>query len=279
LKHLIVTACDAKYGGFLVDHFLRSLTDNVNLSNIDIVVLDYGLTETQVHKVWAQGVRTVKCEKDCHVVNARFRDMTGILDETKYDQVMAIDGGDVIFQADISDAFETDKDQIRITPEHLRLSLNDFFVSALTPSSMRKAKGLLKNKLSLNCGVMIGPCKLMKELASEVYSIIIKKDQFGPDQVAVNYILYRDGFADLAPRFNFMPTSTSEMFYIDNGVFYLPDGLPIPIVHNAGGTGAFRAIHNFGYGQEHNKVKGLILAVFRATFNKSTNGYNEINSL
>ncbi len=277
MNHLIVTACDARYGDFLTNHFLKSLTENVDLTNIDVVILDYGLRPDQVAAVESTGAKTQKCTRDAHIVNLRSRDMIPILDEARYDQVMSIDSGDVIFQADISEAFETDKDQIRATPEHIRLSLNDFFIPSLIPEVASRARKLLKNRLSLNCGVMIGPCRKIRKLALEAYSIISKKSQFGPDQVAFNYILYRDGFAELDPRFNFMPMSTSENFYIESGVFYQPGGLPIPIVHNAGCKDAFRSIRNFGYGAEHNKVKSFLLTVFRTLFNKSIRGSNELN--
>jgi hypothetical protein len=36
----VVTASDLKYGDFLIEHWLRSLRENVRLDAIEIVVLD-----------------------------------------------------------------------------------------------------------------------------------------------------------------------------------------------------------------------------------------------
>lgn len=44
-SYLIATACNQKCEEFLLDHWLKSLKENVNLSNIDILVIDFGLSE------------------------------------------------------------------------------------------------------------------------------------------------------------------------------------------------------------------------------------------
>jgi len=44
MKNLFITCSDEKCANFIINHWLKSLKANVNLSNIDIVVIDYGLT-------------------------------------------------------------------------------------------------------------------------------------------------------------------------------------------------------------------------------------------
>ena len=40
MKNVIITCCNAKYGDSLVNNWLKSLKENVNLSNVDLVVID-----------------------------------------------------------------------------------------------------------------------------------------------------------------------------------------------------------------------------------------------
>ena len=55
MTHVIVTSSDSRYGDFLVRHWGRSLKTNVDLRDIDVVVLDYGLTAIQRQGVEALG--------------------------------------------------------------------------------------------------------------------------------------------------------------------------------------------------------------------------------
>src|SRR5260370_42687069 len=116
--HAIVTCCDAKYGDFLIQHWLRSLRDHVVLDRIDVVVLDYGLTREQGQQLRSQGVILHPSMKDGNLTNIRYRDLVAFLDGKAYDQVLSIDGGDIIFQADISLMFERDKESFRAVREH-----------------------------------------------------------------------------------------------------------------------------------------------------------------
>jgi hypothetical protein len=44
----IITATDKKYGDFTIEYWYKSLKENVNLKNIDIAVIDYGMSENQI---------------------------------------------------------------------------------------------------------------------------------------------------------------------------------------------------------------------------------------
>src|SRR3989339_411849 len=101
-KNVIITSIDFHYGNFFLNHWLRSLKTNINLKNIDIIVLDYGLTNNQKKKLLQQNVIIVNCVSSGHIVNKRFTDAAQFLKTTNYDQVLFADGGDIIFQEDIS---------------------------------------------------------------------------------------------------------------------------------------------------------------------------------
>ena len=93
--------------------------------------------------------------------------------------------------------------------------------------------------------------------------MVRNKKIFGPDQTAINYILYRDGFRKLADDYNMVITMSGTEFKIKNGRFYFLDGKIIPVVHNAGGSDFFRPVKNFGYGKGFNHQKKIIYHILR----------------
>ncbi|MBW2978258.1 glycosyl transferase family 8 [Candidatus Woesearchaeota archaeon] len=256
MKHVIFTSSDSKYGDFLINHWLPSLKDNVNLNKIDIVILDYGLTKEQISKL--KGVKIYKGVRNGHVCAIRFRGMLKFLEKNKYDQVLSIDGGDIIFQDDLKQAFENYKNHFRVVCEDFHFPFEDFFVkNFFKKTDIKKIKKTLKNKKQINAGVIFGPYSKFKKLCKEINTLLINKNNFGPDQVAVNYILYKDGFKNLDKKYNFViiATNIKNKFFIEKGVFYLENGEKIAIVHNAGNKPYFRPIKNFGYGPSYNKIK------------------------
>lgn len=116
MKNVIITCANRKIGGFVIDHWLRSLKANVNLKNIDIVVIDYGLSDSQADRLKKEKVILCKGDKKHHIVNKRFFDSAKFLKSKKYDQVLFADGGDVIFQEDVSHIFKKDKKLFRVVP-------------------------------------------------------------------------------------------------------------------------------------------------------------------
>ncbi|MBN2421692.1 hypothetical protein JXB41_00575 [Candidatus Woesearchaeota archaeon] len=256
IKNVIFTACDSKYGDFLTDHWLNSLKENVNLKNIDIVVLDYGLTKEQVSKLKKEKVIVEKCKRDGHVVILRFRDMANFLRKHKYYLVLSVDGGDVIFQADISDIFEKNKKSFQAVYEDVNLAFDDlFFKQFFKKEDCYKIKAMIKGKKMVNAGVIVSPANKFRKLCEEINFLITDKSKFGPDQIAVNYIFYRDGFNELEKKYNFLVSTSHGKFYIRKGIFYLNNGEKIPVVHNAGNVSFWRVVKNFGYGNRYNKLK------------------------
>lgn len=262
MRNLIITASDKNYGDFLIEHWLRSLRFNVDLTGIDICVLDYGLTENQRGALVGAGVHLKKCKRDGHVVTLRFRDMIDVLKTGFYDQVLMVDSGDVIFQSDISHFFDQAKESMRARVEPhkglLHLMGNPLIYKS---ESWELLQATLKYPM-INIGVIFGPSSAFSKLADEVLWIIENKHLFGPDQIAVNMVLRRDGFVPLDKFANYIITLDND-FEIDDGLFY-SDNVLIPIVHNTGGLKAFRGIEAFGYGRGYNLPKNQVIRSVKA---------------
>lgn len=256
-KYAIITSCDEKYGDFLVNHWLKSLEENVNLKNIDIIVLNYGLNPKQISML--KHVKVLNCEKDGHIVIIRYKDMEKFFIKNKYDQILSIDGGDVIFQKDFINLFEENINDFRVVCEHSNffpfkdILLNNYF----NKNIVQDIKKTLKNKKMINAGVIFAPYQKFMDLCKECNNLIVDKSQFGLDQVIVNYVLYRDGFKILDEKYNFVVNTSKEKFFMKDYKFYLINKEIIPIVHNAGNKNIFRPIKKFGYGYGYNKVRFL----------------------
>jgi hypothetical protein len=265
--YTIITASDAKYGDFLINHWLHSLQDNVNCKKIDIIVLDYGLSEVQVKVLISKGVHVLKCKRDGHVVNIRYRDIFNLLKKHHYQQILLCDGGDIIFQTDISNLFEKYKNDYGAVCERTSYAGDNMIEYALLhnsfPSSVAKdISFVLKNKKPINGGLILGPYEKIKKLCSNMNELILNKAIYGPDQVILNYTLYKEGFKELDSTYNYTIFNLKLLFYIKNGVFF-ENKKKIAIVHNSGGTDSVRIIKNFGYGPQYNRVKWLSYYAFK----------------
>jgi hypothetical protein len=255
MKNAIFTCSDAKYGDFLINAWLKSLKANVDLSNTDVVILDYGFSEEQREQLAKENVIVLRCVRDGHVVSLRFRDMAAFLKKHPYDQILSTDGGDIIFQTDLKELFGTDKNEYRAVCEDVHMwfdALIDLFFSR---EYCEKIKHLVRGKKMINAGVLVAPHEKFLALCEEVNREVKDKATFGPDQICINYILYRDGFVPLDRKYNFVVATCEKPFTIQDGVFYMGKRKKIAIVHNAGGHRVLRPIRNFGYGPGHNELK------------------------
>ncbi|HDP74123.1 MAG TPA: glycosyl transferase family 8 [Candidatus Woesearchaeota archaeon] len=263
MKHAIITFCDSKYGDFLVKHWLGSLKANVNLANIDVVVLDYGLSGDQVRQLRNNGVILIKCKRDGFPGATKFRDIERFLSENNYDQVLNCDAGDIIFQTDISNIFEQDKNTFRGVCEPVRTPFEKFFVPGFfDKETAQKIKKTLKGKKIVNGGFIMASSSLFKKLCKEGLEMI-KENKFGPDQLVVSYIFHRDGFVDIGIDYNFVVLSSPEEFYVKKGELFFKNGKKIPVVHNAGRFGILRPILRFGFGKDRNRVNKARLTILR----------------
>lgn len=262
-KKVIFTTTDSKYWSFTANHWLKSLRENCNLKDTDIVVLDYGtnpknpegLSAEKLAELKRQGIKIVKCKRTGHVTNIRYRDMLEFLNKNNYSQVLSIDGGDIIFQTDFSHCFMESPQEFRAVCEDTYMPFEDVFLKAFEKKAGKKIKETLKGKRMINAGVLFGPAGKFKKLCRECDEIMLKKKDFGPDQIAVNYFLYSNGFKELGKEYNFVITTSDIPFRIADSEFYFEDGKKIPIVHNAGNYQVLRTVRNFGYGKGRNVLK------------------------
>jgi len=69
-----------------------------------------------------------KGTKKYHIVNKRFFDSAKYLKNKSYDQILFIDGGDTIFQEDITHVFNKDKNTFRVVPLGMEVLFFKWFV-------------------------------------------------------------------------------------------------------------------------------------------------------
>lgn len=267
-RHAIFTASDAGCGPFLVDHWLRSLQSNVNLADIDVHVLDYGLTVSQRQSLTAAGVTCHSFPKDGFVSTIRVRDLPLVLRDHAYDQVLMCDAGDLIFQADISHLFEPAKTEFRGVREQIDSSFHHLVMSRsdLPDDRYREITTYLQGKPTINGGFLLGPAARFGELWDQFVELSVNAREYATDQLLLNYKLYREGFQELDPKYNFVVITMRDRFFIREGVFYDAAGSVIPVVHNAGGKEAYRCVSDFGFGKDRNRPRRVTQIFLRVCF-------------
>jgi len=267
-KFIIITSSDSNCGDFLINHWLKSLKENVDLNLVDVVVLNYGLTKEQKDILLSEDVIVIDCIRDGHIVNLRYRDMLDFLKRHDYEQVLACDGGDIIFQDNIVDIFNYHKNEFRGVCERVPTSVYLYYnlqTSAFYEEYKEDLLRVLNRKKVINGGFIVAPRDKFMVLCQYVLKIIKKPDNFGPDQIILNYVLYKEGFFEIETKYNYILTQYTNKFKIKDGIFYDNDGKVISVVHNAGHFKFFRAINNFGYGRGYNKpniFSYLLLKIF-----------------
>ncbi|MFH0979555.1 MAG: hypothetical protein V1803_01260 [Candidatus Roizmanbacteria bacterium] len=277
-KNVIITCTNHKHGDFVINHWFKSLKDNVDLSNIDVVVIDYGLSNNQKNKLKKEKVILFSGIKKYHIVNKRFFDSGRYLKTKKYDQVLFVDGGDIIFQEDISPVFKKDKDTFRVVPLGTEVLFFKWFIfNNFAKGVKEKIWKVVKDKIVINAGVIFASYQKFISLCELMEKLIKDKDAFGPDQIVLNYFLYQTEFKFINNKYNFMMSTEEKGFIVKKGIFYKPNGEKITIVHNAGIVDFFRPIKNFGYGKKFNQIKHLIYNLKKTQY-KLLGAYKKIFS-
>jgi hypothetical protein len=256
-KHAIFTATDGGRASFVLDHWLASLQKNVNLTDIDVHVLGYGLSDAQQAELQTRGVECHTCVKDGQVGDIRIRDIASISSSRNYDQVLMVDSSDLIFQKDISPLFEQDKDQFRCVCEELSVPIHHVFMNlADFPVEVRRhVLAFLYDKPVVNIGFVLGPPSKFSLVWQTFRDLGVGYQYYCTDQLLMNYVFYRDGFRALDSKYNFVLVSMISPFTIREGFFYDAAGEVIPVVHNAGMKNFSRKIGNFGYGPTYNQKR------------------------
>mgnify|MGYP006300033309 CR=1 FL=1 len=179
---------------------------------------------------------------------------------------MSADGGDIIFQRDISHLFYENKNKFRACYDELNEVLNKIPIKKFFKKKyVKDIKNKLKKRKMINAGLFLGPCNKFKAICKEIIEMIKDKNFYGPDQIALDYLFDKEGFVKLKNKYNFVITTSKRKFYISEGKFYFENDELIPVVHNAGGIKALRSIKNFGYGPDHNKLKKKTYLLIRKT--------------
>jgi hypothetical protein len=262
----IITACDARYGDFLARHWLRSIRENVDLREIDVIVLDFGLEPKQ--RAELEGAVLVPARREGRINVARRLETARLLRERDYDQVLTVDGGDVIFQKDVSHLFARDKDSFRGVQERYPIPLGFFLRGAPRPLR-EEVRTRLGSRYMINGGFILGPARKMRELGESVAPYL---PHFKHDQPIVSSFLYQGGFEPLDETYNLVPWTTRDRFFVDQGFFYASDGEKLAVVHNTGHTAPTRIVADFGYGPGHNTRLRRIYLRISSTYRKLARG-------
>jgi hypothetical protein len=256
-KHLVITVSDAHCGDFLARQWLASLEHVIDRGRVDVAVVDYGLTPAQRELLGSRGVLLWQGRRDGNVTVLRLRDIASFLACHRYDQVMVVDGGDVIFQDEFAEVFAMSPHSIRATcetyygVEFWRLYLRGSFRRSLVPV----IRDELRCRMAINTGMFIGPSAALQRCFSEAFRIIVNRWRWGADTVALNYVLYRNGFVPMKETYNYVPVTARRPFRIRQGRFYFRGGSLIKIVHNTGGRARYRIIGRLGKGAGRNRIR------------------------
>ncbi|ODN29837.1 hypothetical protein [Fervidobacterium thailandense] len=266
-KYLIATSCNQRCELFLVNHWLRSLKENVDLTNVDILVIDFGLSPSAQSELKGQDVILFQPSRtEGHINNLRFLELRDYLTvHSNYEQVILCDSGDIIFQTNISNVFELQPEKIKAVREEISPNM-DIVVNDNNVLNAKEIKAFLRDRNLINAGFVVYPREKFNDIVCKMFELIRDKDSWGVDMVILNYVIYRyfeKDFFELPPIFNFIPTTSTKKYFVKDGKFYLSDGTLIAVVHNAGGRNIFRPIRNFGYGKEFNKPRFLIPSLLR----------------
>lgn len=257
MTHLIITSANRNIEHFLLNDWLTSLKTNVNLENIEVAALDYGMSNNTKTALLKSEVQVIDCETSGHVVNLRLRDTANFLslNRNRYDQVLMIDGGDIIFQSDIRSLFELDTTAIRIATQNMRVNMGYIKThSSFEPTTQVEIIKFTLGKPVLNFGVVFGPTNKIVDLCNDAYKMIVDKSRFLIDQMAINYLLHRDGYAELDKKYNFMKSFYDLKITNHEGSLYFAGGELIPVIHNNGGRDWQRPYFNFGFGVKKNQI-------------------------
>ncbi len=254
MKHLITTYCNAYKGDFLIGHWLRSLKEQVDLRNIDILVIDFGLDPSQVLTLQAQDVIVLPQDKPRgRMSNVQYSCLAKYLEEHPiYDQVLYSDCGDLIFQTDISHLFQLSPDKMKLVLEpdfnfHLhRITLG---LKDVRPEKISLIRDTIGNNPTANCGFVLGPAEKMASIWEEYSTLCHSADVHGTDQLIINYLGYREGFHILEDRYNYVAFLKREKLRQDKDGFFINADGRIAVVHNAGKYDFARSITDFGYRQ------------------------------
>lgn len=266
-RYLIATACNKKYEDFVLNHWFRSLKDNVDLSETDVLIMDYGLSKDIVQKLSEQGAIVRRANREGGLINnTRFLELADFLKENSfYEQVILCDSGDIIFQDDFSHLFKENTTQIRAVTEDFSPNM-DMIINETKVENADEVRKKLWKKQLINAGFVVYPRDVYIDFVERTFSRIKDIYAWGVDMILLNYYAYENGFFKLPVIYNFIPTTARVRYKIENGIFYIiknGEKIKVYVVHNAGAYKAFRPVLKFGYGKDFNIPRPFTIFTLR----------------
>lgn len=266
-KFVIITACNDRAEGFLINHWLRSLTENVDLSNISVAVLDFGLSLEAKRTLNQRSVEVVETSRRNGIVNnLRFLEARDFLlkRRNEYSQVLICDSGDLIFQTDISPVFEVCPTKLRAVRERVSPNMDLLIRPEDVNIELSEIRSIVTKRPLLNVGLIVSPTEMFIDIVGKMESVALNLHRWGLETILLNYFAEKDNLVcELDVGYNFIPVTALEKYWIKDSKFWFRNGELIPVVHNAGGSRILRPIMNFGYGEGRNKPKRLTIFILR----------------
>lgn len=251
MVNVLYTHCNAGAGDTLIRHWLRSAKLHINLSNIEIVVIDFGLTACQREQLRAEGVHLWQARADGRPPNIQYREIARYLaGRPDVDQVVYSDCGDLIFQADLAPILRPDATTMKAVLEpEFNVALHGMTLGFgdVRPERLAEIRAVIGERPTANCGLVVGPRDKMMAIWDTYQTFCRDAALHGTDQLIINYILRRDGFIELDRAWNYVTFINGDRFHYDADGFLCNHTGRIPVVHNAGRYDAVRTISGFGY--------------------------------
>lgn len=251
MVNLLYTHCNAGAGDTLIRHWLRSARLHIDLTNIEIMVIDFGLSEHQREQLREEGVELWPARADGRTPNIQYRELASYLaTRPDIDQVVYSDCGDLVFQADIAPILQRQGALMKAVLEpEFNLALHGMTLGFgdVRPERLAEIRATIGERPTANCGLVAGPRNTMMAIWDTYQAFCHGVDLHGTDQLIINYILRRDGFIELERSWNYVTFINHHRVYYDADGFLCDRAGRIAVVHNAGRHDAVRTISGFGY--------------------------------
>lgn len=262
MTHLIVAAADRKVESFVVDQWLASLLATTDLSNTDVLVIDYGFSPLVRARLDAAGVRRVERELTAQIGNQRFVDFADIVKDLDYDTALFCDCGDLVFQKDVAPLLREKRDRLAVYREPVVMRITQTFVNEdLLPEKRSELKKRFVREPTFNVGVVLGPIGEFRAFARYLQDNTVSLDRWGTEQVLMSAYCLEHG-CDLLPyecnTIAFWARYHGHRIGVRRGTVLI-DGEPVTIVHNVGRWDSARAFAKFGYGPGRNRLRSWLL--------------------
>ena len=178
-----------------------------------------------------RGVACYACVKDGHPGTVRVRDVATIAAKLGYDQVLAVDSGDLIFQADVSPLFEQDKHEFRAVCEELSVPIHHVFMdrSDFPPAVRRRILSFLYDKPVINGGFLLGPVAKFQGVLGKVRGAWRRPSVLLHRSNGVELHAPSGRVKPLEKRYNFVAISMLSRISIRRGAIYDEQGRIIPV--------------------------------------------------